>query len=390
MIDRELTGLVDLPTIDGRIYTDQALFEQELERIFGRCWVYVAHVSELREPGDFRTVMVGRNPVLVVRDVDGQLRAMYNRCRHRAATVCQDPSGNSRQFQCIYHGWTYDTRGRLLGVTDPSGYDGAVSSEGLGLVEVAALDTVHGFVFVRLGEDGPTLAEHLGGVADYMRRFCEVAPDGEIDVFGGVQRSRFDANWKLALENGVDSYHPAYLHRTVLPKSIRASYHQEEEVPGEVLDVDGHGVLDMTDCPPLVPGGPPESALYLSIFPNLVLVRAQIRVVQPMAVDRTHIHTQAVRLRGLPDDVNEERLRVHEFAFGPAGVIGADDYEAFERVQAGVGARAAEPMLVSRGLHREERSGGYPRAKLTDETPIRAVYRSWARWMRDGAATEEG
>ena len=380
MNPKEPIDLVQTPVLDGSVYLAPEVYQLEIERIFERVWVYVAHESELPEVDDFKTCTVGRQPILLVRGEGGRLAAFFNRCRHRAATVCQDESGNAHWFQCVYHGWTYRPDGTLVNLTDADGYPPDTQRSDLNLHRVPRLDSVHGFVFVSLVEEGPTLAEHLGGVADYLKDFNDLAPNGTIRVFDGVQKTAYAGNWKLAMENGTDSYHPAYLHRTVLPADFRGAYHGTE-TPGRVGAVDGHGVLDMRDCPPIVPGGPPESAVYLSIFPNLIVLRSQIRQIIPISVDRTVIYTWAVWLDGLDEDVNVQRLRIHEGGFGASGVIAADDYEAFQRVTDGLRALAAPDVLISRGMHREVEENGARWAHLTDETPTRGFYDSWKHWM---------
>jgi phenylpropionate dioxygenase-like ring-hydroxylating dioxygenase large terminal subunit len=100
--------------VDNRVYTDQRTFDLERERIFFRVWNFVCHESEIREPGDFITTMVAGQPIIVCRNKSGEVRAFYNTCRHRAAQVVFDKSGNKRNFTCLYHLWVYDLDGRLL------------------------------------------------------------------------------------------------------------------------------------------------------------------------------------------------------------------------------------------------------------------------------------
>lgn len=99
-------ALVKDDRIHGRVYTDQAIFEEEVDKIFSRGWVYVGHASELPNPGDFRLRLIGRQSVIMVRDDDGQVRLLMNRCTHRANAVCQVERGNAQRFRCAYHGWT--------------------------------------------------------------------------------------------------------------------------------------------------------------------------------------------------------------------------------------------------------------------------------------------
>src|SRR3712207_4681676 len=93
--------------VHTRLYTDPALFEAELERIFHQGWVYVGHTSEVAAPGSFKTTRLGRRPILVTRDEAGVLHVLLNVCRHRGAAVCREAEGQAASFQCPYHGWVY-------------------------------------------------------------------------------------------------------------------------------------------------------------------------------------------------------------------------------------------------------------------------------------------
>ena len=106
-------SLVQEDRVHSRVYTDPQIFEDEMERIFHRGWVFVGHASEIPEPGDYRLAWVGRYPIIMVRGEDGEVRLLSNRCRHRANTVCQLERGNTRFFRCDYHGWMYRNDGQL-------------------------------------------------------------------------------------------------------------------------------------------------------------------------------------------------------------------------------------------------------------------------------------
>ena len=146
---RDDDGLADLvrdDRVNSRIYTDPEIFEAEMERIFHRGWVYVAHETEIPEPGDYKTTMVGRQPVIVNRSSDdAEVQVMFNRCRHRATTVCDQHAGNANYFRCPYHGWTYNSCGELVGVPYREGYGDDFDMEDLGLVHVGPGRQLPGF-----------------------------------------------------------------------------------------------------------------------------------------------------------------------------------------------------------------------------------------------------
>ncbi len=114
----DLAGLVDTERglLSRRIFIEPAIYEQELHRIFARCWLFLCHDSQVPLPGDFLTTYMGEDPVLVVRDSTGEVHAFLNVCRHRGNRLCRADTGNAASFTCAYHGWTYTNDGRLTGV----------------------------------------------------------------------------------------------------------------------------------------------------------------------------------------------------------------------------------------------------------------------------------
>jgi phenylpropionate dioxygenase-like ring-hydroxylating dioxygenase large terminal subunit len=374
----DIGGLIQRGAVHRAVYTDPDLFELEMERIFSRSWVYVGHSSEIREPGDYKTTMIGRHPVIVARRPDGEIALLINRCRHRGATVCQRDLGNSRYFRCAYHGWTYANDGKLMGFPSPAGYGGSVSREELGLVPVARMGVYRGFIFGCLAPDGPSLDEHLGGTKRLLDAFCDVSPTGEIEVFEGTQKAGYDGNWKYQLENGADPYHVAHLHRSVANPDSLDIY---KACGGYVVDMDGHPVTDHTEFAPLPLDGGLSGGFTLVLFPNLIILRSQIRTVRPIAVDRTEVYTNVVRLPGVDDAINLKRLRDQEAEFGAAGSFYVDDMEIFERCQRGLQSGAVDWLVFARGLEREQVRRGYLSSDMNDETQHRGLYRRWARMM---------
>src|SRR5215831_7834524 len=118
----EIARLIEPGRVHRRVYTDPDLFALEQARIFGRAWIYVGHESRLPEPGDFLRSRIGAREILVVRQADGALVALHNRCAHRGAQLCTAAHGRARSFVCPYHGWAYRLDGSLIGVPMPEGY----------------------------------------------------------------------------------------------------------------------------------------------------------------------------------------------------------------------------------------------------------------------------
>ncbi|MFS3137730.1 aromatic ring-hydroxylating oxygenase subunit alpha, partial [Gluconacetobacter sacchari] len=146
---------------DGSIYSDPALFALEMDRIFMHHWIWVAHDSDIPEPGDFITTFVGAHPVIVSRDRKGTVHVMLNRCRHRAATVCEKAKGSTASFVCPYHGWAYGLDGALRGVPHVDGYDGQLDKASLPLVNLRVAD-YQGLIFATFDHAIPDLDNWLG------------------------------------------------------------------------------------------------------------------------------------------------------------------------------------------------------------------------------------
>ena len=141
-METDTRGLIDAEKglVSRRIFIEPDIYQRELERIFARCWLFLCHDSQIPQPGDFLTTYMGEDPVLVVRDTAGQVRAFLNVCRHRGNRLCRADAGNAASFTCAYHGWTYRNDGRLTGVPYmKEAYHDELDCERWGLVPVAQL-----------------------------------------------------------------------------------------------------------------------------------------------------------------------------------------------------------------------------------------------------------
>lgn len=421
--DRIRSVLVD--DVPGRrfllhrdVYADAALFEREMEAFFETGWVYLAHESQVARPNDYLRVSIGRQPVVLVRDEGGTLRGLVNRCMHRGATVCRSDAGNSARFRCFYHGWTYRNTGELVGVPDRAGYAPDFDLDGLALRQVARVESYRGFVFGCLDPGAPPLVEHLGNARAYLDVIVGKHPEG-IEVAEGTTPYGYQGNWKLQVENALDFYHLPTTHKSFLdimkakgarvPSSHRlmdgdnAVYlgNGHGTVVSRSYDVDGHVHVDEEQRRALQQWLGAEAARlagsihqHLLIFPNLIILEhpgPQIRVVRPMAVDRTEVRGYAFFPKGVPEQVRRAQLRAYEVFFGPAGMGTPDDIEAFDSCTEGYRATAAPWNDLSRGMHREATEldlgavGPFEVAgNITDDTVYRGLYRWWVEAMCRG------
>lgn len=378
--------------VHGSLYRDPAIFALEQERIFRRTWLYLAHTSQLRNPGDYVTTWAGTQPVIVSRGADdGEIHALLNRCRHRGATVCQDAAGNANYFRCAYHGWTYLNDGRLNGVPYRDAY-AELPKEELGLVRLPRVAEFKGFVFGSFAKDGPDLETHLGNARPYLEHIANLGPEG-IRLSAGAHRLALRGNWKLQVENTVDNYHFGFVHKSFLDildertggNAPDVKRQIEKDPTWRTLDLgNGHAVHEFGD-----PNGPGHGGsvgdlpFNLNVFPNLCFVGAQLRLILPREAERTEVLLYPMLHEGASDEHNARILRTHEGFYGPSGFGGPDDLEiAFERVTDGLQAIEDDWILLSRGATREQVvDGGVRVGGSADEVPQRALYRGWIEQM---------
>src|SRR3977135_3030274 len=108
--------------LDREALVSASVLADEMTRIFAKCWIYVGHASELKRPNDFVSRRVAGRPVIFCRDASGTVRCHLNPCRHRGAKVCREREGNAKRFFCVYHGWSYGSDGKLVGVPGADAY----------------------------------------------------------------------------------------------------------------------------------------------------------------------------------------------------------------------------------------------------------------------------
>jgi phenylpropionate dioxygenase-like ring-hydroxylating dioxygenase large terminal subunit len=208
----DIDALIERGRVHSRIYTDQKIFDLEMERIFHRTWLFVGHESEVKKRGDFHLRRMGRQPVIFVRSSDGQIRVLMNRCRHRGTMVCEVEQGQTKVFRCWYHGWIYDTTGALREVTGRAAYGPDFDEKAYSLTPAPRLDSYRGFYFANLSKEGPDLSTYLGRVKNILDFAIDASPTGELEAQSGSHKTTLRSNWKLI---GMDGYHAPYVHASV-------------------------------------------------------------------------------------------------------------------------------------------------------------------------------
>lgn len=413
------------------IYTDPDLFELEMRHIFEGNWVYAAHVSQLPKPNDFFTLTIGRQPVVLTRDPDGEVRGFLNVCAHRGARVCRQKSGNKKIHMCAFHGWCYNARGELVNVTDEEqgAYPAAFDRSKLGLTPVARLETYRGFIFVSLAADVLPLKEYLAGAALFIDLIADQSPTGELEVLPGETHYSFSANWKLAAENGLDGYHVGTVHGNYISTTKRRAKEVAAN-PTRNLDVsnwgegdtgffafsNGHGILyapyaNYEDRPAFamhesyVERFGQEYADWITkktrnllLMPNVFLMdqmSSQIRVLRPVSVGLSETTTYCIAPVGESADARERRIRQYEDFFNATGMATPDDLTEFHNCQIGYGASGAPWNELSRGqgrwVHGTNESGKRlgvdaisSGSQAADEGIYITILEQWAKRMRAG------
>jgi len=196
------------------MFTDPRLFDLEMKHIFEGNWLYLAHESQIPEKNDYYTTQMGRQPIFIARNKDGELNAFINACSHRGAMLCRFKSGNKATYTCPFHGWTFNNSGKLLKVKDPkeAGYPDSFNCDGShDLKKVARFESYRGFLFGSLREDVAPLEDFLGESKKIIDMVVDQSPDG-IEVLRGSSTYVYEGNWKLQAENGADGYHVTAVH----------------------------------------------------------------------------------------------------------------------------------------------------------------------------------
>ncbi len=351
-----MAGLVDADSgfVSRRIFIEPEIYEQEQERIFARCWMFLCHASQVPEPGDFFTTYMGEDPVLVVRGNDRRVRAFLNVCRHRGNRLCRADSGNASSFTCAYHGWTYRNDGRLTGVPYlKEAYYNELDRELWGLQPVAQLDQYKDLYFATFDPAAPPLADYLGEMRWYLDAFFD-RREGGIEVLGGMHKWIMPCNWKFPAENfGGDAYHVPWSHLSAVKTDFSTGVTTKPETTGSLVSPgNGHVLICVgpndTGDPPmpevleyerqiraevesrLGPRSRLINPIVGTVFPNFSLLRATsrtFRVWHPRGPDKTEVWSWVYIDKAAPAAVKEAIRLAGVRGFSPSGTFEQDDMD---------------------------------------------------------------
>jgi anthranilate 1,2-dioxygenase large subunit len=368
-----------LTRVPYQVYSDPSIYDHEQTAIFrGSSWNFLCLEAEIPNPGDFKTTRIGNTPVIVARANDGAIVAFENRCVHRGALICMNSCGNARSFTCVYHSWSYDLKGNLIGVPFRNGVNGKggmpadfrLEDHGPHKLTVA---TFSGLVFASYQPDTPSIEEYLGvEVAVRIRRVL----NRPIKVLG-YSSQILPNNWKLYAENVKDSYHASLLHlffttfrinRLSQPGSVIVSQSganhvtyskmRDDDRPTEYetsnirSNREGYRLADASMLMGRDEFGDGITIQILTVFPSFVLQQVRnslaVRQIVPNRTDETELNWTYF---GFADDSEEMRLlRVKQANLvGPGGYVSMEDGVVGGLIQRGIAGAAGDASIVQMG-----------------------------------------
>ncbi len=404
--------------IDRRIFIDQAIYDEEMAKIFGRAWLMIGHESLVPQVNDFFHTYMGEDPVILTRDSQGQLHALLNMCRHRGNRVVRCDDGNARRFMCTYHGWTYANDGTLEYVPGESeAYYNALDRASLGLIE-ARVDTYAGIVFATWAADAPSLEAYLGDARWYLdtvfhRRDCGMQALGPMKWIE-------PANWKTLVDNCSDNYHVPTSHLSSLLVQSRylgrprLSHEEQFQSPNKHVFVNGHSLTfrEVDDNTPRYVHGVSRDTFHIfqehynatlpeverrlgtfrarqvqlgnhSLFPNGVL---GFRLALPRGPLQTEFWHFVLVEKDAPEAIKHVIRTGSQANNGAAGLFEQDDIDNWRQVTTASRSRIARqyPQELSMGIGHAGAHPDYPglvSERYVSENNQRHFYLRWQEFM---------
>jgi phenylpropionate dioxygenase-like ring-hydroxylating dioxygenase large terminal subunit len=422
--------LVEPDRVHRLAYTSQEIFDCEIKNIFEKVWVYCGHESQIRKPGDYYTMQIGRQPMVMVRGKDQNIRVLYNRCPHRGVELCGNTHGNTgSNFVCSYHAWSFHLDGKLESVPLMEGYDGTRMTRDnpdCSMKAAARVDAYRGFVFASLAPTGPSLLDFLGEARIAFDDMCDRSPEGEVEVVPICHRVMQHSNWKFFMENQLDSLHPSVTHQSTgvaagrIEKQMKAGgttpplhYHYLSTFASSFEQWDsvqtinfprGHGILKAyMGLRPQDPHtrayekllekayGKDKMEEYLSrsihhvlVYPYLSVQSPlqQLRCLRPLGPNKTLSEIWHFRLKGAPEAIYRRSLWYYNLVNSPATMINADDLENWTKGQWGLESDGGDWVSFHRDYGRDTVENGVTYSnKGTSEAVMRSQFKAWTEYM---------
>jgi len=422
----KLNGLVDsdLGIQSSEVYSSQAIFDDEMEKVFGKCWLLVGHESQIPELSDYIVSKMGNDSVIVTRHKDGGIRVMLNQCRHRGVKLARGDFGNARSFTCSYHGWCFDTQGQLLTMPHEKHHRFCFNKKDWGLIVVPKVETYRGLIFANWDENAEPLEDYLAESKWYLDGFFDRNSEGS--EFIGMHKWTLRGNWKWGAEQHVsDFYHAQVSHvslKDVYDPGASINHLITKGNPEYGLQYSspthGHGAGWMTvpDDASLLEGleimdpdvidyiknhqyehvterlgetrGQKMAIVHMTVFPNMSINRGQgyLRLWQPISPTETEVWSFVFVDKNMPEEVKQGYLKAKANVFSVAGVLEQDDAENTVAAQQGVtGAKASKTklnmMMGDTITPPADFEGPGDISNEYSEVALRGYYRRWAELM---------
>ena len=416
---------VDAGIISREIFVNDEIYRQEQEQIFTQAWLFVGHESQVTKPGDFFVSAMGEESVILCRDRDGQLNIFLNSCRHRGMKVCRYDEGNTPVFSCPYHGWSFATDGKLVGVPYfKDAYQEQLDKSKWGLIKVAQMFNYKGSIWATWDKNAPPFLDYLGE----MKLYLDLALDGRdgseggSEILGGVQKWTMPSNWKFAAENFAgDGYHNIS-HRSVdmvgIGPSGRGRRDGDEITAATRLNISfpelGHAaVVDMHPSSTAqvatytntqgveeyfreqeakrrasLGGRPNLTGMVGTVFPNMSYLARQPRSISmwhPSGPNLTEAWRWFLIDKDTPDEVKEVLRHYYIRYSGPGGMTEQDDMEnwnyAHNASRGAIARRAPYNYEMGIGISRDDTGLPGVATEGISEENQRGFYRRWAAMM---------
>ena len=363
---QELRAMIDLErgALDRRIFWDEGIYRLELERIFARCWLFVAHESQVAEPGDFITTYMGEDGVIVARGADGKINVFLNSCTHRGNKICHAEAGNKKRFTCNYHGWCFGTDGALVGLPAEELYEKTSPGFARGALGLhrARVESYKGMVFATFDEQSSSLGEYLGDYRWYLDVLLD-NDEGGTEFLEGSIKSRMACNWKFPAENFAgDSYHAAWTHNSGAVAMLGQGVGKSNQENSYQMNVNGHawqfgfdmvgnamtlGEQDIVDylrereAKVAARLGKLRSRMVgaissANLFPHMSFLagHSTFRTWHPKGTSEIELHTWVLVNKSAPEALKDKYRNGVMRTFSPSGTLEMDDGDNWENATA--------------------------------------------------------
>jgi len=396
----------DTSRVPYRVYTDEDLYALEQKRIFqGPVWNFLCIDCEIPNPGDYKTTWAGDTPIIVVRDENGDVNAMVNRCAHKGALVCFKPRGNVKELTCVYHNWVYDLRGNLTAVAFKRGVGGKggltdeFKNEDHGLRPLR-VEIFRGLVMGTFSGETEPVAEYLG---DELTAAVDRVLIKPLKVLGYYSQI-FQNNWKLYVENNKDSYHASLLHvfhntfgvvRPTMGGGIKISdsgwHHLSYTVRTDIADseigkekVRSKQEEYSLESPALMEHKPElgdnVTNNIQTVFPTLVIQQIlnclAVRQLIPRGVNEAELIWTILGFEDDDEEMIQHRIATNNLV-GPAGFISMEDGAVGAWVQRAARSDGEAMTVMPMGGRAIEPSQG---SRVT-EAAVRGFWKGWRECM---------